>query len=217
MTAKHIATINDEEFLALFKKVENHTLLDIHRCYSLWNLAKQASRLGGCIIEVGTYTGGSGVILATAATLLDFTNVYLCDTFKGLVKKSKYDVAYREGMLSASEKDVTLFIDSFGLSYACILSGIFPEETAHYIKDSEVALCHIDVDFYQSAKDVVLWVWPRLVKNGIIVFDDYKMQSHNDTRGHLGITKCVDEFVEQHKDEMLWLYTTEGQAICIKI
>ena len=34
-----------------------------------------------------------------------------------------------------------------------------------------MALCHIDVDVYQSARDTVEWVEPRLTSGGAIVFD----------------------------------------------
>jgi O-methyltransferase len=41
------------------------------------------------------------------------------------------------------------------------------------VENLKFRLCHIDVDVYQSAKDVTEWIWERLVSGGIIVYDDY--------------------------------------------
>ena len=51
--------------------------------------------------------------------------------------------------------------------------GIFPEDTGDQVENLKFRLCHIDVDVYQSAKDVTEWIWERLVPGGMIVYDDY--------------------------------------------
>ena len=33
--------------------------------------------------------------------------------------------------------------------------------------------CDIDVDVFQSAKDILDWIWPRMVIGGVVVYDDY--------------------------------------------
>jgi len=48
------------------------------------------------------------------------------------------------------------------------------------IADRSFRFCHIDVDAYQSGKDVLSWVWPSLAVGGIVVFDDFGFSS---TRG----------------------------------
>jgi O-methyltransferase len=32
---------------------------------------------------------------------------------------------------------------------------------------------HIDVDVYQSAREVLEWSWPRLSVGGVVIWDDY--------------------------------------------
>ena len=49
-----------------------------------------------------------------------------------------------------------------GLTNVELLQGIFPEETAARVADRGFRLVHVDVDVYQSAKDVFDWAWPRL-------------------------------------------------------
>ena len=54
------------------------------------------------------------------------------------------------------------------------------------VADRRFRLAHIDVDVYQSAADVLDWVWPRLSPGGVVVFDDYGFPA---TPGH----ELVDE------------------------
>ncbi len=51
-----------------------------------------------------------------------------------------------------------------------ILKGIFTDQIEHLISDKEFRFCHIDVDVYQSAKDIFNWVWLILVTGGICSF-----------------------------------------------
>jgi hypothetical protein len=58
-----------------------------------------------------------------------------------------------------------------------------------------IALLHIDTDIYEPARIALDYLYNRIVKNGIILFDDYTVA---------GETKAVDEFftgkdVEMHK------------------
>src|SRR5690349_3423118 len=57
---------NDESFLTIFAKVQQHTLVDIYRCYELWTLARQIAHVPGVVLEVGVWRGGTGAILAEA-------------------------------------------------------------------------------------------------------------------------------------------------------
>ena len=48
-----------------------------------------------------------------------------------------------------------------------ILCGTFPEQTGHLVEHASFRLCHIDVDVYDSGRDILTWVWPRLARGGI--------------------------------------------------
>ena len=97
-----------------------------------------------------------------------------------------------------------------GYPYYKILKGIFPEDTANKILPNEIfGLCHIDVDVYTSAKDILEWVWDRLIPGGVIVFDDYGF--HTCT----GVTKLVEEY-RYYNDRQI-IHNLNGHAIMIKI
>jgi len=86
------------------------------------------------------------------------------------------------------------------------LKGVFPEATGARMDGAAIKLCHIDVDTYQSAKDVFMWVWPRLVTGGVVIFDDYGFW------GCEGVTTAVNELRASH----FTLHNLNGHALVLK-
>ena len=61
---------------------------------------------GGHILEVGVWRGGTGCLLASLAQVINKnTAVFLCDTFKGIVKAGEQD-GYKAGELADTSKEV---------------------------------------------------------------------------------------------------------------
>ena len=138
--------------------------------------------------------------------------IYLCDTFFGVVKAGEKDGSYIGGEhADASREIVEDLLGSLGVEpgQVEILEGIFPEDTGHLVQEQKFRFCHIDVDVYQSAKDVLEFVWPRLIPGGIVVFDDYGFS------GTDGVTKLVNEMFS--RPDRLVLYNLNGHAVLIKI
>lgn len=187
--ASYSPWMTDAAFLAAHEVLKANTMVDIYRCYELWALVEQCGRLGGDILEVGVWQGGTGCLMAVKARLMGFkSKVYLADTFTGVVKAGEMDASYRGGEHADTSVDIVLKSkDTLGLSNVELLAGIFPEETAAPLENSQFSLCHIDVDVYASARDVLDWVWPRLQVGGVVVFDDYG------TIQTPGITRLVNE------------------------
>lgn len=90
-----------------------------------------------------------------------------------------------------------------------ILEGVFPEETGNKIAEKTFRFCHIDVDVYDSAKDILTWIWGRTVIGGIIVFDDYGFVTCS------GIKALVNE-QKAFKDRLV-VHNLNGHAIIIKL
>jgi O-methyltransferase len=100
-------------------------------------------------------------------------------------------------------------INKLNLDNIKTLHGIFPDETSKLIGDKIFRFCHIDVDVYQSARDILEWLWPKLVSGGIVVFDDYGFI------GCTGITRLVNE--ERLKKDRLVIHNLNGHAVLIKL
>lgn len=202
----------DPDFARAYGRIRAHTLVDVYRCWELWTTVAQCARLGGDVLEVGVWQGGTGALMAQRLQLSGSPSIiYLCDTFAGVVKAGAHDTVYRGGEhADTSAAKVSLLLDDMGLSNARILQGVFPDETADQIPgEARFCLCHIDVDVYQSARDVFEWVWARLVPGGTVVFDDY------------GFEQCpgIRQFVDEQRDQSdrIVLHNLNGHAIVLKL
>lgn len=202
----------DKLFLDTYNSIEPYTHVDMYRCYELWTLVEQSRKLTGGLIEIGAWKGGTGAIIAKKAKSIGIADpVYLCDTFDGVVKAGVHDTLYKGGEHADTSHHIveTLMCRQLALDNVKILKGIFPEQTSHLIEEKVFRFCHIDVDVYQSAKDIMDWIWDRMVIGGIVVYDDYGFV------GCDGITKYVEE--QKFDDDRLFLYNLNGHAIIIKI
>lgn len=203
---------NDKSFQALFKHIKDNTLLDLYRLWQLYYQLQQVKDIEGAIVEIGSWRGGSGFLLAAAG---HNKTVYLCDTFTGVVKANDtYDPRYRGGEHSDTSLETVeaLFHSAgtdFNLSEYHILQGIFPDDTGGKLAAEKIALVHIDVDVYQSAKDSLSFLWPKMPSGALVVFDDYGFQAC------AGVRHFVTE-VETWPDARV-VPLLSGQAIVVKL
>lgn len=82
--------MGDRDFRAAYAAVEKSTLVDVYRCYELWQLVAETAKAGaGDLLEVGVWRGGTGALIAMRSRT-DGTGgtVCLCDTFSGVPKTS---------------------------------------------------------------------------------------------------------------------------------
>jgi O-methyltransferase len=203
---------SDLAFQELYQTIKDHTLVDIFRSYELWTLAAQyATKVEGDFLEVGVWRGGTSAILAKQLVLNAVKKkLYLADTFTGVVKAGDNDSTYSGGEhADTSVELVEDLLQRVAPQNYEILQGIFPEDTAHKIADKKFAICHIDVDVYQSAKDVLDWVWPRLSVGGVVVYDDYGFINCD------GIIKLVNE--QRRRTDCVVLHNLNGHAIQVKL
>ena len=202
----------DEEFLHFFDLIKDNTLVDKYRCYELWQLIDQLKFLDGALLEVGVWRGGTAALIAKKASLVGIQeSIFLADTFKGVVKASDHDTHYTGGEHHETSVSLVhnLLNEKLGLRNYKLLKGIFPDESGHLIAEKKFRFCHIDVDVYLSAKDIIYWIWDKLEIGGIVVFDDYGFNTCT------GITKLVNEI--RLVGDRITIYNLNGHALMIKI
>lgn len=210
--ATYAPWLDDPIFTSAYESIKENTLVDKYRCHELWQIAKHAARLGGEILEVGVWRGGTGCLIAHCSALFGATSqkVYLCDTFTGIVKAGEFDTQYHGGEhADTSIKIVRELADRLNLNNIEILQGIFPDEIGSIIENSQFSFCHIDVDVYNSACDTLNWIWPRLQLGGVIIFDDYGFSTCD------GVTRLVNEY--SHRPDVVAIHNLNGHAVFIKI
>jgi O-methyltransferase len=197
-------------FIDAYTAIRGHTLVDLYRCFDLWNLIKQVRDIPGDVLEVGVWRGGTGCLLGLAMkdTAIGAT-LYLADTFRGVVKTGKADTSYKGGEhAETSPEIVQILLTTNGLNDYTILEGVFPEETSSKISAECIRFCHIEVDVYQSAKDIFEWLWPRLSVGGVVVFGDYGLSTCP------GVTKFVNELVG--RAGLVFVHNLNGHAVLVK-
>lgn len=198
--------LDDARFMDLMGRIQDHTLVDIYRCFELWQLAQQMQRVEGDILEVGVWRGGTGAVLASAAP---GKTVYLADTFAGVVKAGENDTRYVGGEhADTSMPLVQGLLDSLQLKNARLLQGIFPEDTADRMS-GKIAMLHCDVDVHDSCRDVVAWCKPRLSTGAVLVFDDYGFH------GCEGVTRYCDAL--RTEPGFVFLHNLNGHAVFVKL
>jgi O-methyltransferase len=201
---------SDEKFQSVYRSIRRNTLVDVWRCHELWSLLGELREVPGAILEVGVWRGGTGALIAARAADLGLADtVFLCDTWRGVVKTGEVDVYYRDGKHDDTSREIVeRLVTEMDLRNVELLEGIFPEETGDRITDRTFRMCHCDVDVYQSAKDVLEWVWPRLSSGGVLVFDDYGFAACP------GVTKLVDE--QRFRDDRLVVHNLNGHGLIVK-
>ncbi len=204
--ATYAPWLNDAQFGRCYEQIQNNTLVDIYRCYELWQLGNQLAATSGDFLEVGVWRGGTGCLLAKTAQGRK-KQVFLADTFTGVVKTSSKDTTYTGGEHADTSEDIVLRLArSMSLDNISLLKGIFPQDTAARVPGS-ISLLHCDVDVYESAKDIVKWATPRLSPGAVIVFDDYGFD------GCEGITRLVNDL--RSSGHFLFIHNLNGHALFV--
>jgi O-methyltransferase len=200
----------DDAFLRVWKQAGEKTLVDIYRAYELYQLVRESRAIPGDVLEVGVWRGGTGAVLAAAANRWrPDAKIWLCDTFQGVVKTGQFDVSYRGGEhADATRADVDSLVSALALRNVAILEGVFPDDSGRLIAERRISFCHVDVDAYQSAVDVVRWVAARMERGGMLVFDDYGFSTCK------GITRCVNELREA--GDWLFIHNLNKHAILVR-
>lgn len=212
-TANYAPWCGDEEFKKIHLEIKGNTLVDKYRCFEIWQLVEMVHKLDTTaqLIEVGVWRGGTAGIIARKLTLLGSrATLFLADTFTGVAKATDNDKFYNGGEHADTTIETVDFLLKNKYQQYKILQGIFPEDTAHLIpSEDKFGLCHIDVDVYESAKDIVNWIWDKMIVGGIIVFDDYGFHTCD------GVTKYVNE--QKNKTDRVIIHNLNGHALMIKI
>ena len=163
-------------------------------------LLKQAVQLSqglnGIYYECGVYKGGSAYVIkeAMAKNGINAT-LRLFDTFCGIpiekcdFKIDKFSEFGIPRFHDTSLAQVKLYLKDFkNITYHV---GLLPD-SFNTIEKEDLAFVHIDLDLYQSYRDVLAYTYPLMVKGGVYFLDDYRQDSCP------GATKAVDEFLLSH-------------------
>jgi O-methyltransferase len=161
--------------LALFDKYRDATM--IGESQFIDNLLLCRSAPAGSIVECGAWRGGMSAAMAEVAP---GRRSELFDSFEGLPDASEFDgSAAREWMadgnlLVAPESAARASMARSGSHDFRLIKGWFAETLPEYAASRpSVAVLRIDGDWYDSTMCCLVNLFPHVVDDGIVIFDDY--------------------------------------------
>ena len=202
-SAVHAPWLSDKKFKHIYSKVKNFTLLDEPRAYTLWQAAINLKNINGNILDIGCLLGGAGFIMSKSNIK---GNIYLFDTFSGFKKDD--GLHKKEVFKFADISLVKKKIKSLKLKNTEVFKSYFPNNLP--FKINNIKVCHIDVNTYVDTKKIFYFIEKKVVKNGIIIFDDYGIW------GVDGIKKFISSIEKKYSKKFIFIKNYMGQCILIK-
>lgn len=182
------------------------TLITPLEAHQLLAVVKATAKLGGAMAEVGVFRGASARLIRE----VDVSRpLHLFDTFEGLPEPGSDDTSLNHGQFSKGEfacslEDVRAYLG--GLPGVHFYKGLFPE-TASAVDRECFSFVHTDVDLYSSARAVLEFFYPRLLRGGVLLTHDFATCP--------GPRRAFTEFFEQQREPLLEL--PGDQALIVKI
>jgi len=196
---------HDKSFYDFYNIIKEYTLLDTKRLYTLWFFSKSLNILKSDILDIGCLKGGAGFAMAKANKK---GTTYLIDTFRGLVENENYHK--KSHFVFEDINLVKNKIKKLRLKNVRVIKANFPKGMDKIFKRKKFKLCHVDVNTFNATKSSFEFIRKKIVKNGIVIFDDYGIHSTE------GIKKYVDIIMKKYKNEFSFINNYMGQCILIK-
>lgn len=209
--------IKEQEFWEIYRFCKPYTMTSYERMYALYKSVEYvlSNNIEGDFVECGVWRGGSSMLVAKMLSARNITDrkIYLYDTFEGMSEPTAEDVDNKnrsaDQMLKkgigdkeesvwclASLQDVkeNLALTSISSDLLVFVEGKV-EETLRVTLPENISLLRLDTDWYESTRQELLYLFPRLATNGVLIIDDY---------GHWeGCRKAVDEYLAENNINML--------------
>ena len=181
--------------------------IQLHEGYNLISCLNSVIDLPGDIVEIGVFKGSS------AKMICEFKkdkHLHLFDTFEGLpeiieIDNNNYtrdEEKYYKGQYACSLKYVKKYLKKYKKVH--FYKGLFPQ-TGGPIKDKKFCFVNMDLDIYQSTHDALEFIYPKVVKGGIIICHDY-VQAY-------GVRKAMNEFFKNKPENVIELVGLHGIVV----
>ncbi|MBC8147965.1 MAG: hypothetical protein H8E98_08295 [Bacteroidetes bacterium] len=175
-------------------------ILRLHELKNILNCIDSTKYLKGNIAEVGVLHGGTANFIRESMLFCD--KLYLFDTFEG-IEGCEFQEQWSEANFN---KVVSKFKD---FDSVIINKGMFPKDFKKDYSRMKFKFVHLDVDLVRSTYDSLEFLYPRMVKGGIILIHDYKIKNGNDTESKY----ATDTFCDENKLNILKMAGTHAAII----
>jgi len=184
----------DKEFVSIYNQCKKYTMTSIERMFSLYKTIEYIAKfkISGDIVECGVWKGGS--MMLAALSLIKFNDIsrkiYLYDTYEGMSEPTLHDIRIYDNY-KAKNKWHQLKKSNLKWDYASLeevkknlYSTKYRKENLKFIKGKveetipktipeKIAILRLDTDWYESTYHELSHLFPKIVKYGILILDDY--------------------------------------------
>ena len=187
--------IEDPVFWDFYDRCKNYSMLHITAFYNAFQSMNYIAKNGikGDAVECGCFFGGMGAFMGLMRKHLGLDlKIFLFDTFEGPPigsTDSLFGTVHTAQHLFVNYQDgVQINIESTvgSLDGYQLVPGLVEDTLAH----SEVgplALLRLDTDYYSSTRVELEVLYPKLVRGGVLIIDDYGLFQ--------GSRKATDEYL----------------------
>lgn len=178
----YYSEIQDREFKEVFKLACPFSMVHVTGFYNVFQSLKylRDNAIPGDLVECGCALGGVAIFMRLLVQRWNMSRtIHLFDTFVGAPIGSR-DIVHGgkelvwsqavENHRAGTEQNI---VDATGgLEGFRIMEG-FVEETLPKTSLPELALLRLDTDFYESTKVELECLYPKLIRGGVFIVDDY--------------------------------------------
>jgi len=213
------AGTQDAESETIWQSVRDNTMTTRARVLAILDAVRYIvqSEVPGNFVECGVWRGGSMMAAAMQLRRLGTTDreLYLFDTFEGMPPPTEHDIdpdgrpAHETFGRSGRDpvgRELPWKAASVEQVRAAMLETGYPLERVKLIKGrtqdtvpgsapGSIALLRLDTDWYESTHHEMTHLYPRIVRGGVLLLDDYGYWK--------GSRKAVDEYLEEHNIRIL--------------
>ena len=205
-SAMYAPWLADKKFSKLYSKLRDLTLVDEVRSYTLWHFSKSLENSEGDIFDIGCMKGGAGILMACVNKNIK-SNTFFIDTFEGFAETSGSHKKNETFVYKATD-ELKKNIKKYKIKKFKIIKTRFPN---NFKFRGKIKLCHLDINVYRDTVKSFLAVDKYLIKNGVIVFDDYGIFKVE------GIIKAIEKIIKKKYNKKYHIiYNYMGQCIMIK-
>ena len=157
-------------------------------------LAQECLDISGDFVEMGCYKGDTSLLLAEIVKASE-KKLWIYDSFEGLPEKKEVDksvmgVLFRGGELAVTKREVKQRFLRANLPVPVIKKAWFSELVENDLPE-QIAFAFLDGDFYESIKDSIKLVAPKMRDGGVMVVHDYTNPALP------GVKRAVDEWMQK--------------------
>ena len=209
----------DESDIRIYNTMKDFTKTNFETVDALIQTVKYIvnNKIDGSFVECGVWKGDSIMTMALALKELRDRkrDIYLYDTFSGMVEPTKIDFSYngqtmQRGMYCSPLEEVKKNVYSTG----------YPNEKFHFIEGKvedtlpknspgKIALLKLDTAWYESTKHELIHLYPFISNKGVIIINFYG--------DWLGTKKAVDEYISENNICILLNRVGDSCRIGLKI